>query len=352
MSIVSINQAGAANNQALRTALALSLLTGIGVDFEGLKDDNPRPRPGLGKASLNLLAAVARSCQGQFQGVVGEERASFTPGVFQYTDYTLSLSALRFSEAPLSWLLETMVPALCALEQPVSILASGGGTHVFGGPTSEEVNQLILPLWSRMGLAVDFLEIAPGFHPNASGEVEISISPSKHKKPLELTAAFKPVRLGVDAVIADLPVYLAEQAMEAVASRLSRYGFQTETSLRQPMSGHGQGLLVWADNGQWRVGFSIMGRKGARLDTLAGQAVEELLSFLKSGASLPAHQALYCLLPAILAPAHSRILVDKVDSALKAAIRVLDKFYPETVSLAGTGTGAILHIKGRPPTRA
>jgi RNA 3'-terminal phosphate cyclase len=165
--------------------------------------------------------------------------------------------------------------------------------------------------------------------------------------PLDLTAPFKPVRMGVDAVIADLPVYLAEQAIEAVASRLGRYGFQTETLTRRPMSGHGQGLLVWADNGQWRVGFSIMGRKGARLDTLAGQAVEELLSFLRSGASLPARQALYCLLPAALVPANSRILVDKVDSSLKAAVRVLDRFYPDIVKLEPSEAGVILNINGR-----
>ncbi len=331
----------------MRLGLGLSLLSGQPLRALGLKDDNPRSRPGLGKASLNLLALLARASQGAFTGVVGNQDIAFKPGLTLSPELTLSLSALRFSEAPLSWVLETYVPALNNQPVPAALLLSGGGTHVFGGPTTEEVDRFILPLWRRMGMDVEYTEIAPGFHPNASGEVEISLAPNPVLHPLNLTTAFKPLKVGASAVIADLPIYLAEQTLAAAQARFTRHGFErAELNVRNPLSGQGQALCVWASNGNWQVGFSVIGRKGSRLEALAAQAVEELLHFCGLGVALPARQALWCLLPMTQAAGVSRLLIDKPNSALRAALNILNQLRPGCAKLDPAGIGFMLQIKG------
>jgi RNA 3'-terminal phosphate cyclase (ATP) len=348
LSKIVIPQAGDGHNQGLRTGLALSMLSGLPLEAKDLRDDNPRFRPGLGRGSLNLLAALARASQGAFTGIMGQDEAGFVPGRLLQGNHTLSLSALRFSEAPLAWMLETLVPALNNLEQPGHVLLSGGGTHVFGGPSSEEIQQLILPLWRRMGMEIEYMEIAPGFHPNAAGEAELSLTPCHELKPLQMTEPFRPLKVGASAVIAGLPIYLMEKALEAVESRLSRHGWQAELSLRHPDSGQGQAMLLWADNGQWRVGFSVIGRKGARLDTMAGEAVEQLLEFLDSATALPARQALWLLLPMCQARGRSCILFDKISSSLRAGLRALEQLRPGQAKILPQDRGAILQIFGAP----
>ncbi|MDR1397346.1 MAG: hypothetical protein LBJ14_06410 [Desulfarculales bacterium] len=344
---LSFNNLGAAHNQGLRAALALSLAHGRAITFQGLKDDTPHPRPGLGAASLNLLAALARLSQGAFSGVTGEEEGSFTPGRPRGGQYNLSLSALRFSEAPLSWMLEAAALSCLQLEEDLCLLVSGGGTHVFGGPTSEEVSQLILPLWARAGLKASYSEIAPGFHPNAGGEVEIIIEPCQNLTALELIGSFVPQTLGVEAVSADLPSYLMENALEAVRERISRHRLPDPlTSLRRPLSGHGQSLLLWADNGKWRLGFSVTGRKGTPLNSLAAQTVEELVAFLGSGASLPSRQALWCLPLLSLAGGVSRIQVDRDEQPLRAAVQVLNRFRPGSALLLPWQENFLLQVQG------
>jgi RNA 3'-terminal phosphate cyclase len=344
---LSFNNLGAAHNQGLRVALALSLAHGRDITFQGLKDDTPHPRSGLGAASLNLLASLARLSQGAFTGVAGEEGGAFTPGRLRGGQYNISLSALRFSEAPLSWLLEAAALSCLHLEEDFCLLASGGGTHVFGGPTTEEVVHLILPLWARAGLTASYSEIAPGFHPNASGEAEIIIAPGRNLAPLELTGSFTPQTLGIEAVSAGLPPYLMENALEAVEERLLRHGLPAPlTRLRRPLAGHGQSLLLWADNGQWRVGFSVTGRKGAPLSVLAVQTVEDMRDFLRSGASLPARQALWCIPLLSLAGGISRIAVDRDEQSLRAAVQVLNRFRPGSALLLPWQGSFLLQVQG------
>lgn len=347
---ININNAGAGYNQGLRTGLGLSLLSGHSLYANGLKDDNPRVRPGLGRASLNLLALLARASQGSFTGVVGEDEVSFSPGSALNPDITLSLSALRFSEAPLSWIIETYVPALNNQKEPASLLISGGGTHVFGGPTTEEVNQLILPLWRKIGLDINYLEVSPGFHPNASGEVEINMLPNSSLKPLHLTTPFKPRTVGAMAVVAGLPVYLVEQALSAVKDRFAYHGFNNaELKIRNPTAGLGQALMVWADNGAYRVGFSVLGSKGTRLESMAGQAVEDMMAFLRTKAALPARIAQWCFLPMTQASGVSRILLNNSSQGLKASVEVYNKLRPGSAKLEPLEYGGVmLHVKGSP----
>lgn len=336
-------------NQGLRTALGVSLLSGLPVKARGLKDDNPRSRPGLGRESLNLLALLARISQGKFTGVVGRASADFIPGKELDPQFTLSLSGLRFSEAPFAWVVETLLPALNNQPEAVHILLSGGGTHVFGGPNTEEINQLLLPLWQTMGFNMEYMEVTPGFHPNASGEVEITLTPNPGLKPLDLMRPFVAKSCELSAVVAGLPVYLAEQALLAASQRLEHYGFHdVQTSIRKPMAGQGQAITLWADNGGYRVGFSLLGRKGTRLESLVGKVVDDLREFCLSQSALPARQALWCLLPMTQADGLSKVLIDRPSGALRAAMDVVNQVRPGSVSLQQIPSGTVLLVQGKP----
>ncbi|CAO0822513.1 hypothetical protein DFAR_3130003 [Desulfarculales bacterium] len=193
---VILHEAGAGRNQALRTALSLCALAGRPLLCRGLMD-NPRPAPGLGPGHQNLAMALATVTGGAWQADLGEEQMAVEPGQPQAGDYTFNMSDERQSAAPLSWFLETLLLPLAAAPGPSSLYL-GGGTHVMGGSTSDEIREVLTHDWRLLGLDVGYTEITPGFYPEGGGEAEARVEPCPVIQPLVAEEAFVPVQVGLE----------------------------------------------------------------------------------------------------------------------------------------------------------
>ena len=90
---------------------------------------------------------------------------------------------------------------------------------------------------------------------------------------------------------------------------------------------------VWAQGKSMRVGFPALGRQGGRPQALAIEAVESMVDFLRSGASLPASLAAFLLAPLARAAGTSRLTVDRATIPLKAAVEAVQAMYPGAVRL-------------------
>ncbi len=351
---VILPEAGAGRNQALRTALSLCALAGRPLLCRGLMDDNPRPKPGLGPGHLTLARALATVTGGAWQADLGEEQLAVEPGEPRPGDYDFNMSDERQSAAPLSWLLETLLLPLAAAAEGSSLYL-GGGTHVMGGPTSDEIRQVLVPDWRLLGLEVDYIEVTPGFYPEGGGEAEARVEPCQVIQPLVAEAAFTPVQVGLEVLSSGLPVHLAEQALEGALARLELHGLKPQTRLRKARGGVGMALLVWAQNqAGLRVGFNALGRRGGRPEALATQAVEDLVAFLKSGAGLPASLAAPLLAVLACARGQSRLSVETSTRELKAAVKGVEALWPGSVRLYEDPQGGPvqLRVSGRDLGRA
>ena len=352
-SSVVLPEAGAGRNQALRTVLGLAALAGRPLLCRGLVDDNPRPRPGLGPGGLTTAAAVSQVCGGRLEAALGLEELSLQPGRPAYGDYQFDVARQARSSAPVSWVLEALLPLLAVAGGPSSLYLAGG-THVLGGAISDEVSQVLVPDWRLLGLEVSYTEVSPGFHPEGGGEAEALVEPCQGLGSLEAEKPFAPDRMGLEVVSSGLPVHLAEQALDGALARLELHGFKPRTRLRRARGGVGMALLVWAGAGPLRVGFSALGRRGGRPEALATEAVEELMAFLKSGAGLPAGLAARLLGLLACARGLSKLSVDMMSRELKAAVRAVEAVWPGTVRVFEDPKGgpAILRVMGRDFGRA
>lgn len=327
---VYIAYAGLGRNAGLRLGLALSLLSGRALRLSGLVDDQPRPRAGLGPGGLTAAMAAARISQGRFQGELGAGDLEFIPGRVQPGDYAFDLAHLKPSAAPLSLVLETLLLPLAAAPGPSGLILRGG-SHVPGGPTSDELAQVLIPNWQALGLKLTYSEIAPGFFPVGGGEAETHVQPAGHLEAWQAEGPFLVRQVGVEVLIAGLPLHLAEQTLRGALERLQVHGLSAQGNIRRARSGRGQALLVWAGDGRLRVGFTALGRRGGRPEALAVEAVEALSGFLHSGAALPAEAASRLLLPLACAQGVSRLVVSHLSRGLKAAAETIEAFWPGTV---------------------
>lgn len=338
-------EAGAGRNQALRTALGLCALTSHPLRCGGLVDDNPRPKFGLGAGGLATVLAAAQVTGGEADVDLGVTELDFFPGHPQAGDYDFDVAAEKRSDAPVSWLLETLLLPLAASGAESSLYLAGG-THVLGGATSDELRQVLLPDWRLLGLEVEYTEITPGFHPEGGGEAEARIQPCAVVWPLVAEGEFKPLRLGLEVVSSGLPVHLAEQAMEGALARLELHGLKPETRLRRARGGLGMGLLVWAEaQGGLRVGYSALGRRGGRPEALATQAVEDLVAFMGSGAGLPASLAAVLLAPLACARGQSRFSIEVMSREFKAAMKAVEALWPGTVRIFEDPKGGPVQVR-------
>ncbi len=343
--LVEIRDGGSARNAGLRIGLALSLLTGRGLRVGSLVDDSPRPRPGLGPGGLTLAVAASAVSRGRLQAEAGSPELTFTPGgPPRPGDYHLDVAHLEPSAAPFSPVLEMLLLPLSAAGASSGLILRGG-SHVTGGLTSDEIASVLVPNWRALGLNVSYREIAPGFFPSGGGEAEVAVVESGTLGHVRAEEPFTPREVGVEVVCSNLPVHLAEQAMQGALDRLALHGLQAKGNLRRAKGGKGQALLVWAGDGHLRIGFSTLGKRGGRPEALALEAVEALTHFLKSKAGLPSTLAARLLLPLACASGISRFTVSGPPKPLQAAMRVIEAFWPGTVRLSSPRDEALLEVK-------
>jgi RNA 3'-terminal phosphate cyclase (ATP) len=342
-----IGRAGMGRNQGMRCALTLSAMSGEEVQLAGLMSEGPKARPGLGKAAYAAARALARMCQGRLELSGDFCEMTFAPGgKVQPGEYEIPLDQDPRAVLPLGDVIELLALPLCRCpaESQVFIM---GATHIPAGFSGGELRHALIPNCRRLGLDCNYLEISPGFLPNAQGEAEFTTIPSATPRPLTASGRFKVQRLAVEVTLSGLPVHLGEQAMEAAQGRLELHGLKAQTSLRKARAAAGMALTLWAEYNGLRVAFSNLGRRGGRPEALAVPVVEALANFLHSGASLPGRMVAPLVPLLCAANGVSRFSVNHLTPELRSALNAADAFFPESVRIDQPGQGEPVQIMVR-----
>jgi len=341
--MIHLPRAGAGRGQGLRTALALCALTGQALRAEGLTDEGPQPQPGLGPGNLRAARAASTVCDGRFNAALGQPEMEFFPGRPRAGDYAFEAGESSPSRVPVSFFLDVVLLPLAAATGPSRVLMAGG-THVTGGFTSDEIALVLVPNLRQLGLKVDYSEISPGFGSKSGGEAEIEVHPGPKLRPILADEPFKAAKVGVEVLISELPVHLAEQALQSAQDRLEVHGLKAQTRIRRARGGIGMSLLIWAQGKSLVVGFSALGRRGGRPQALATAAVEDMMTFLRSGTGLPSSLAAFLLAPLVCALGQSKITVDRASNPLIAAMEAVQAVCPGALRMGRSPREAQVEI--------
>src|ERR1700689_1979262 len=113
---------GEGGGQILRTALALSMVTGQPFRIEKIRAG--RAKPGLLRQHLTAVNAAAAICAATVDGAaIGSQAIAFTPGKVAAGEYSFSVG----SAGSTTLVLQTVLPSLLTAEGP-SLLTLEGGT--------------------------------------------------------------------------------------------------------------------------------------------------------------------------------------------------------------------------------
>ncbi len=286
---------GEGGGQILRTALALSLVTGTSFHIENIRAN--RKKPGLRHQHLTAVNAAAQvGCAEVTGNSLGSLTLTFSPQMVQPGTYSYVVPTAGSS----TLVLQTILPALMLADGP-SHLTLQGGTHNPLAPTFDFLQYAFLPLLRRMGPIVDAVLERPGFYPAGGGKFSAAITPVSRLSPLALDTRGSLTRRTARALVAHLPRHIGNRELHVIQNLA---GWKPrELLLDEDTQAHGPGnvLTLMVESQHVTEVFTSIGQRGVPAETVARRAIAEMREYLRADIPVGRHLADQLLLPLALA---------------------------------------------------
>lgn len=261
--------------QIVRSAVALSAVTGIPVEVTRIRDN--RKRPGLGYQHCAAVRAVACACQGRMEGnEPGSSRLSFTPMGIRKAVCTVEVGTAG------------SIPLVIQAWLPVALVKGGsievtGGTEVPASPTVDYLEKVLIPALGSVGKGVTITVIKRGYYPAGGGSVRVKVQPAD---PAPVTLQ-KEVSCGIRSCSSGLPPHVAERQASRAQLLLGKELGEAIPVEIQRSEGlpKGSSCTVWCG----ARGASSLGRPGLPAEDVGEAAATELLRELRSPGEVDSH---------------------------------------------------------------
>jgi RNA 3'-terminal phosphate cyclase (ATP) len=321
---------GEGGGQILRSALALSLVTG--KPFRIINIRRGRKRPGLMHQHLAAVQAAAGV------GAAEVEGADLHSGQLTFIPRTIRSGRFHFavgSAGSCTLVLQTVLPALCLAGGPSS-LELEGGTHNPCAPPFDFLARAFLPLLTRMGPGIEANLERPGFYPAGGGKINVRISPTNGFHPIELCQRGKILGYRARALLANLPRHIGERETLTVGRTLGWDPEQLNVEQISGARGPGNVLLLEINGEHVTEVFSAFGMRGVPAEQVARQACEEVRQYLSVPVPVGPHLADQLLIPLSLAGGGSFRTLRPTRHTL-TNIEVINMFLPIGIEIEEEG---------------
>jgi len=369
---------GEGGGQILRSALALSVITGRPFRISRIRAR--RPKPGLMRQHLACVEAVARIGSATVEGAaLGSQELTFTPGAVVPGQHEFKIA----SAGSTMLLLQTILPPLLWANAPSEVVLEGG-THNPFAPPFPFIERAFLPLLRRIGFDVEATLERPGFYPNGGGRCRVVIRPAVELKALRLEAPGSAVaqvgnlpyrrlavgnasaevtaadcqsatqqtaslryadglgggggelQLSATVCLAGLPRHVGERELAAIRQRLGVAPEHCALEERTDAFGPGNTAHVFAVGDGFANVFTGFGAPRVRAEQVAEEAASAAERFLASGAAVDEHLADQLLLPLALTRGGS-FTTTEPSGHTRTNADILREFLPVTITTEPVG---------------
>jgi len=322
---------GEGGGQILRTALALSALTGTAVRVVNIRAR--RPKPGLMAQHLKAVEAAAAVSQARVTGAsLGSRELCFEPTRVRGGDYRFAIGTAGST----ALVLQTVFLPLCAAPM-TSEVEIEGGTHVPWSPCFDYLAHQWQPFLRQMGLHLELELLRAGFYPRGGGRIRARVSPSAPRSALRLVQRGDLVRVYGVSAVARLGANIARRQRDRAVARLREHGAPVDFDIvHLPAPSPGTMLLVL---GEFAAGgrccYFSLGARGKPAERVADEAVEAFEAFLQTDGAIDEHLVDQLLLPAAFAPGTSEFRTARVTAHLLTNLEVVRKFLAIRIAVDG-----------------
>jgi len=281
---------GEGGGQILRTSLSLACLTGTPFRIANIRRE--RRKPGLMSQHLAAVRAAQSIAQATVLGAeMGSTSLEFTPHALRGGAFSFDIG----TSGSVTLVLQTLIPPLLHADRPSRVTLSGG-THVPLCPSVHYLVEVFAPLLRRIGAELRLSIDVYGFYPRGGGRICAEILPAREFQPLILDTPGELRRISGCSGVGNLPLSIAERQRTSARTALADVlGDSCRTAeialLNAPGPGQGTFLFLRGDTGSVSAGFTALGARGKRAETVGTEAAQEFLQHFASGAALDPHLA-------------------------------------------------------------
>ncbi len=269
--------------QIIRTAVALSALTGKAVKIEKIRAG--RPNPGLQAQHLAAVEAAAKMCNAEVSGAkICSQALEFHPKEIVCEDVIVKISTAGSA----GLVLQTLFLSAAAAKKPVKIRIGGGATFGKWAPPVGYMQMALLPVLEKLGFSAKISIVRHGFYPVGGAIVEAEILPAKFKK-IEMETAGSITKIfGVSVASKHLEKQkVAERQRDAAISILGKCAKLSEIKTEYVDAAcPGSGIVLCATGGNVILGADALGERGKSAESVGGEAAKKLLKQIESSACL------------------------------------------------------------------
>jgi len=272
--------------QILRTSLALSAVLNKPVKIYNIR--GKRPKPGLRPQHYTGFKIMAELCNAKVKGLsIGSCCVEFIPQGF----YAKNLNIDIGTAGSIGLLLQTLILPLSIKSENVVSLRIRGGTHVPKAIPADYYKNVLVPIFSLMGVKLDIKILNQGYYPKGGGEVEVKIHPWRERRRIKLTHR-KDVQKIAGIIHASKELSknkVGERIRDKVEKILKeKYLLDLDVKYFDTLS-CGCGIVLWAECYNTVLGADALGEKGKPAEKVAEEAVDKLLREINSQAGCDSH---------------------------------------------------------------
>ncbi len=336
---------GEGGGGTVRTALAMSALTQQSVKIASVRSGTPYP--GLDVEDLAIAKAIAQSCQAECTGLeIGGDTLVFHPtarprsltGILEVPDSNRTPNTLV--------VLSSLLPVL-ARSHGYSAITCEGETYGSNVLTYDYFANVALYAYRKLGLYAFPDQRLSGFGRESRGEVSLDIEPSAITG-INWATRGRLVQCRAAVTTAELPSAVGMRGVSHLELMGKTIGIPIEAeAIRTHGDRQGAYVTVWAQFEAAAAGFTAMGQKGVRIESLAQHAFDALMTWMEGDATVDPYLADLLLIPAILADGDTTFKTSRLTGRFLTSVWVAKQFVPIHVTVRGKedspGTVTVKH---------
>lgn len=264
-----------AGGQFVRTACALSAITGKAIKITNVR--GARPEPGLKIQHIEGIKALGELCCAEIKGLEkGSRELEFVPHEFREKDITVNIS----SAGSIGLVLQALLIAAIRFEKQVKIKFIGGGTWGKWAPPVLYLDKILFPLMGCGDILIINIK-RDGFYPRGGADVEAIVKPFKPEK-IEKTDKGKLLELNIFSIASQSlqKANVAERQASAAKNILAeKFSVQiTENIKYVPSASPGSGILIVGKYEHSLLGGDAIGEIGKKAEDVGAEAVKNFLA--------------------------------------------------------------------------
>jgi RNA 3'-terminal phosphate cyclase (ATP) len=271
---------GEGGGQIVRTAVALSAVTGESVRITRIREG--RKNPGLAPQHVTAILALAEVTNAKTEGVNPRSpEITFLPGEIRGGRREVDIG----TAGSIVLLMECLLPALVVADSPTALTVRGG-TDVKWSPTIDYLSRVAIPAFAEFGVRCHLTCERRGYYPRGGGVATLEVVPGRLARADLL--AVEPGQIEGASHSSNLPEHVARRQAEAAVEVLERAGFEAKIGCEtNALPSTGSGITLWSR----RKGASALGERGLPAEKVGASAAGEMAAELRSKATVDRYLA-------------------------------------------------------------